>query len=266
MDLLKHAAEAVASPLGLTALLLLSGTAAACSRRRHRLGRGLLLAGGILFLAATFTPLAEILVWNLERDFAPLAVPPAGQPAPWIVVLSGYGEDHPGIPVTSTLTGETIGRLSEGVRLYRLSAGSKLVLSGGKLHEDSRPVAAIMADYLKQQGIAAEDIVTEERSLTTYENLVEIRKILGDRPFILVTSALDLRRAVAVARKLGMQPLAAPACIWMLQNWPRQMSWLQFGRALLEALADPTPQRWTYLQWAYHEYLGYVWYKILGRI
>lgn len=266
MDFLKHAAEAVSSPLGLTALLLLAGTAASFSRRRRQPARRLLLAGAALFLAGTFTPLAEILVWNLERDYPPLPAPPAGQPAPWVVVLSGYGEDHPGVPGTSALSGETIGRLSEGVRLYRLMAGSKLVLSGGRLHKDSRPVSVIMAEYLKQQGIPAEDILTEERSLTTYENMVEIRKILGDRPFILVTSALDLRRALAVARKQGMQPIAAPARIWMLQKWPRGMSWPQFGLAVLEAFADPSAERWTYLQLAYHEYLGYAWYGLLGRL
>lgn len=266
MDFLRHAAEAVLSPLGLTALLLLAGTAAGYSRRRRQLGRRLMLAGAALFLAGTFTPLAEILVWNLERDYPPLTVPPAIQPAPWVVVLSGYGEDHPGIPVTSGLTRETIGRLSEGVRIYRLMAGSKLVLSGGRVHKDSRPVSVIMAEHLKQQGIPAEDILTEERSLTTYENMVEIRKILQERPFILVTSALDLRRAMAVARKQGMQPIAAPACIRMLQNWPGEMSWSGFGLALVEAFADPSAERWVYLQWAYHEYLGYVWYRLLGRL
>lgn len=266
MEYIKRIIETVFSPMGVTTLLFLGGALLASTKRHSRWGRRFLLTGAVLFLVFTFSPLAEILIRNLESDYPPLLSPPASTPIRRIVVLSGYGEDHAGIPVTSALSEQTLCRLSEGTRLYRLLAGSKLLLSGGTLRTEDRPVAAIMADYLKQQGVPDQDILTEEESLTTYENLTQVKKMLGAEPFILVTSACDLRRAMAVARKLGMNAFAAPACIWTLQNWPLGMSWAEWSWSILEAFAYPSPARWSYLQWAYHEYAGYIWYKLLGRL
>jgi uncharacterized SAM-binding protein YcdF (DUF218 family) len=266
MDFIKRAVEIFFSPMGAMTLLLLGGAILALWKRHSQWGRRFLLTGTGLFLVFTFSPLAEILIRDLECDYPPLLAPPASIPIRKIVVLSGYGEEHPGIPITSAISEHTLCRLSEGIRLYRLLAGSKLLLSGGTLRTEDKPVAGIMANYLRQQGIPDQDILTEERSLTTYENLVEVKKMLGAEPFILVTSACDLRRAMAVTRKLGLNAIAAPACIWTLQNWPPAMSWSEWGLTFLEAFGDPSPTRWSYLQWAYHEYVGYVWYKLLGRV
>ena len=266
MESIMRAVETFFSPMGVMTLLLLGGAILTLTRRHSQWGRRLLLTGAALFLVFTFSPLAEILIRNLESDYPPLLVPPTSSPIRKIVVLSAYGEEHPGIPITSAVSEQTLCRLSEGIRLYRLLAGSKLLLSGGALRTEDKPVAAIMADYLRQQGIPDQDILTEERSLTTYENLDQVKKMLGAEPFILVTSACDLRRAMAVTRKLGMNALAAPACIWTLQNWPPAMSWSEWSWTFLEAFRYPSPTRWSYLQWAYHEYAGYVWYKLLGRL
>jgi len=93
-------------------------------------------------------------------------------------------------------------------------------------------LAKLMADFLRQTGVPAEDIIMEGKSRNTYENLAEVRKLVGSSPFILVTSACDQPRAVGVARKLQMNPLPAPACIWALQHYPAKMSVAQFGECL----------------------------------
>ena len=110
------------------------------------------------------------------------------------------------------------------------------------------------------------DIVVEGLSTTTYENLLEVKKIIGSEPFILVTSSGELRRAVAVARKLDMTPFPAPAAIWAARYYPAGMSWMQLGWKLLEDVGYPRTDRFSYLQRAYHEYLGYAWYWMLGRV
>ena len=86
--------------------------------------------------------------------------------------------------------------------------------------------------------------------------------MLGTQPFVLVASACDLPRAMAVAHKLGMHPIAAPACIWTLQHHAADLS----VREALEGLTTPSLQRLPRLQWAFHEYVGYLWYKVLGRV
>ena len=159
-----------------------------------------------------------------------------------------------------------VGRLVEGVRLYHEVSGARLIVSGGVVNQGHEPLAKLMADFLRQIGVPAKDIVMEGKSRDTYENLAEVRKLVGASPFILVTSAFHLPRAIAVARKLQMNPLPAPACIWALQAYPEKMSIAQLASSFFTGFAYPSTARLARIQWVYHEYLGYVWYWLLGRL
>ena len=266
MTILKRSIEICLSPIGIMTLLFLAGLIVTATRRTSRMGRRLIWGGVWLYLIFLFTPLAEVLVSNLERPVPPMLHPDTSAGIRAIVVLSGYGEDYSFLPVTSRLSGETIARMVEGIRLYRELPNVKFVVSGGVVREGDRPVASLMADFAKAMGIPERNVVTEMSSETTYENLAEVKKLIGSEPFILVTSACDLRRATAVARKLGMKPLAAPAAIWAAQQYPAGMSWLDWSRVLIRGVAKPSTSRFGYLQWAYHEYVGYAWYRALGRV
>ena len=66
--------------------------------------------------------------------------------------------------------------------------------------------ASVMADYAVTLGIPRENVIEEDRSVTTYENLLysmEIIQAEGLKQPTLVTLDLYTRRAVATARKLG---------------------------------------------------------------
>jgi len=127
-------------------------------------------------------------------------------------------------------------------------------------------MAAIMADFLQEMGVPRGDIRLEDQSRNTYENLREVRRMVRDHPFLLVATASDLRRAMAVAHKLDMAALPAPACIWATQRFPSGLTWVSWITHGVESLAYPSERRWSYLQWAYHEYVGYMWYAIHDRI
>ncbi len=266
MTVLKHLVEAIFSPIGIMTFLFAAGVLARMVWHQSRTGRHLIIGGIALYALFLFTPLAEVLVANLERAYPPLLHADPATGVRNIVVLSGYGEDHPSFPVTSQLSGDTVVRMVEAVRLYRELPGARLIVSGGVLREDDRPVANLMADLGKAMGVPERDVVIEGRSLTTYENLTEVQRIIGATPFLLVTSACDLRRAMAVARKLGMNPLAAPAGYWAAQKYPPGLSWREWLRNLSSGFLKPSMKRLIYLQWAYHEYAGYLWYRALGRI
>ena len=183
-----------------------------------------------------------------------------------IVILAGYADEYPGLPITSSISTQTIYSLSEGLRLYRLLPKSKLILSGGMVPGVKKSIAACMADFLLQTGVPAEDLIVEGKSSNTYENLVEVEKWVGFDPFILVASACDLRRAVAVAHKLKMNPIPAPAWIWMLQHYPPDMKLSDWVADFFICFANPSIDNLSRIQWAYHEYAGYAWYKLTGRI
>ena len=258
---LKALLEVFSSPVGLMTILFVSGILVRVFRPQSRMGYRLVWSGVGLYLVFLMTPLAEILFVNLERPYASMLHPDASVRT--IVVLSAYGEDSPFLPVTHKLTVETISRMVEGIRLYRDLPGARLIVSGGRLGEEEGPIANLMADFAKVMGVPNRDIVVEGLSTTTYENLLEVKKIIGSEPFILVTSSGELRRAVAVARKMGMKPLPAPANFWLAHQYSSGISWVDWGRMVIR---DTNSERFSYLQRAHHEYLGYVWYWILGRV
>jgi uncharacterized SAM-binding protein YcdF (DUF218 family) len=256
--------EVCLSPVGTATILLFAGSVLIAVRRRSPWGARLLAAGSVAYLVMLFSPVAEILIRGLERGYPALLEPDSAAGLSRVVVLSGYGEDNEGIPVTSNLSEQTVFSLVEGMRLYHKLPGSKLVLSGGALRDGDRPIASIMADFVTQLGVPPQDVIVEGKSQSTWENLSEVRKIVGESPFVLVAAACDLRRAVAVARRLGLRPVPAPSYIWAMQHFPENSP--AYYSALWKSFAYPSIERLYRVQWAWHEYLGYVWYKLLGRI
>ena len=265
MQVIKHLVEIIFSPGGILSILAASGVLLSLTGRHAHFARRLLTFSGLLFLVFVFTPLSEYLILGLEMDYPPMLHPPALPGIDRIVVLAGYAEDHAGFPVTSTITQQTMCSMSEGLRLYRLVPGSKLILSGGVARTGERPVAAAMSEFLQQMGVPGSDVIVEGNSQTTYENLVEVKRLVGPKRFILVAQGADLRRATAVARKLNMNSIPAPACLWTLQYHTNLSPSEQIGR-FFESFGHPSLDRLSRLQWAYHEYLGYAWYCIMGRI
>jgi uncharacterized SAM-binding protein YcdF (DUF218 family) len=265
MDILKKAVELIFSPLGITVLLIGIGIALNFTGKHARGSRRFLFAGGLLFLTFLFLPVSDYLIFQLERDYPPMLNPPAFLKVDRIVVLAGYAEEHPGFPVTTLVSEQTIYSMSEGLRLYRLLPGAKMIMSGGMVRDGEKPVAAAMSEFLQQMGVPAPDIMVEGRSQNTYENLVEVKKLVGSSPFILVAQACDLRRAMAVAKKLQMQPLAAPARHRALQ-YHLNKGMPEILKRYLESAVHLSVGRLEKIQWAYHEYIGYFWYQLLGRI
>jgi uncharacterized SAM-binding protein YcdF (DUF218 family) len=265
METTKRLIEIIFSPLGIVVLLTSAGIVLSFSKRRNRGGIRLLKGAGFLFLLFLFSPLARFLMLGLERQYPPLLKIPE-QKIDRIVVLSGYAEENRSFPITSNVSEQTICTITEGLRLYRLIPGAKLIMSGGVARSGDKPVAAIMADFLQQMGVPAPDLIVEGNSRNTYENLIEVKKLIGSSPFILVAQGCDLKRAAAVARKLGMQPIPSPAGLWAAQHHRLNMSIIERITDFFVSFAHPSIANLSRLQWAYHEYVGLLWYRLLGRI
>jgi len=264
MDILKNLLETWFSPLGILATLFVLGLFLSAFRRQSRMGHRLVWSGAGMYLIFVITPLAEVVYANLEHPYPSMLHPDAAVRT--VVVLVGYGEDLPFLSVTSKPSVEAVSRIAEGIRLYRELPAARLILSGGTVRRQDRPTADLTADFAMAMGVPKQDIVLEGLSTTTYENLLEVKRIVGSEPFILVTSSDHLRRATAVAHRLGMNPLPAPAAIWAARYYPAGMSWLEWGWKLVEDTGYSDANRLSYLQRAYHEYVGYIWYWMLGRV
>jgi len=83
---------------------------------------------------------------------------------------------------------------------------AKLIMSTGDNQGLGVSNASVMAEYAVSLGIPRHNLIEEDRSLTTYENLLYSMQIIqaeGLKQPTLVTLDLYTRRAVATARKLG---------------------------------------------------------------
>jgi uncharacterized SAM-binding protein YcdF (DUF218 family) len=85
---------------------------------------------------------------------------------------------------------------------------SKLIMSTGDNQMLGLPNSRVMADYAVSLGVPRQNVIEEDRSKNTYENLMYSMQIIRDQNLgqpTLVTLDLYTRRAVATARKMGWQ-------------------------------------------------------------
>jgi uncharacterized SAM-binding protein YcdF (DUF218 family) len=85
---------------------------------------------------------------------------------------------------------------------------AKVIMSTGDNQNLGINNSTVMAEYAVKLGFPAENVIEENRSINTYQNLLysaEIMDKLGLKRPTLVTIDLYTRRAVATAKKLGWQ-------------------------------------------------------------
>lgn len=101
-------------------------------------------------------------------------------------------------------------RLDKAIEVYRKDpTPPKLIPSGGQGSDESISEAEAMRGYLLSQGIPADDILLEDESKTTLENLKLSKKIIdgseGRKYTALVTSNYHVYRALRYCRKIGLR-------------------------------------------------------------
>jgi len=245
----RHFAESIVNPYFITLLLFALSLLLLCIRGDSRGVRAGLLLSLIGFLVLSTGWLPMVLTNKLENQHPVVEeVNPAIQ---WVVVLSGGQAVRDDLPVNNLLYSASIKRLVEGVRLYRQLPAAKLLLSGGT-YDGKMTEASQLAMLASWFGIPSRDVVLETDSINTADQAVAIKKILGNKPFYLVTSAIHMPRALAFCRQQGLTPIAAPTDFtyyWDDERW--------------EKTYLPNPKNPVYVNIAWHEILGRAWAWLL---
>lgn len=90
----------------------------------------------------------------------------------------------------------------------------KAVVSGGQGEDEDRTEASVMFDCLVDKGISPERILIEDKSTSTYENLLFSKQLLPDDidGITIISNDFHLTRASYLAKKIGLQSdvVAAP--------------------------------------------------------
>lgn len=183
-----------------------------------------------LFLIS-YHPVAYMLLSPLEKQYEKLSTMPAD------------------VEYLLFLGGDTKGRLYEVLRLYQINPKLKLITSGYEPYGGNGAVEA--AAMLTASGIPKEAILIRPHSKDTKEEVAMMQKLVGTQPFLLVTSAYHMPRAMAIFHKNGLNPVAAPTDFFA--HKPHYFPRLE--GANIEAVDS-----------ALHEYIGLLWYWIKGDI
>jgi uncharacterized SAM-binding protein YcdF (DUF218 family) len=242
MTILRLVALPLSNPLLLA--LILAGVGCLFMRGpRRRAGARFMLAGAAVAYFASTSLVGNALLGPLERKYPVFDASQALEVRDIVVLGSGY-EPHDNIPGTGALDPDGLARIVEGVRLARARADSRLLVSGGAL-PGHPPIAFGYAQLAADMGIRQSALTLLDRALDTDQEARDVAAKLGSAPFILVTSAHHMPRAMWLMRRAGANPLPAPTAQMVhAQRASQKFGLIPGSRALRKT------------ETALHEYLG----------
>ncbi len=199
---------------------------------------GLGLACFYLFATA---PLPNYLLGRLEGRLEPVTTTQKLAGIKYIVVLSGGLRQNEGLPPTSQLDDTSALRVAEGVRLFHLLSDEPALIMTGK--GPFGDLGSRMAALAESLGVPPEKLIPENQAKDTYGNATEVKNLVKNQPFLLVTSASHLPRSLRIFQKLGMKPKPAPGD-FRFTNYYSITDYVPTGSNLLN------------MELVIHEYLG----------
>jgi len=244
-------------PLSLICWFLIAALLLLVFRRGKSAGFCLFVA--IAILGVSTSPIVAHRVFaSLENQYPPVKI--ENTPSADVIVVLGGGIGLPLPPRLHADLNSDSDRVLHTARLFRAGKAPIVIASGGQVFPESqaKTESFYMSELLVEWGVAADAIIIEPNSRTTFENAVETKKILdskGIRNILLVTSAFHMPRAYATFKKLSIDATPAPTDFKILESdRPDIFSWIPS----VGALSANTK--------AFHEFLGTLIYRWRGWI
>jgi len=188
---------------------------------------------------------ATLLLSPLEYAYP--RVPDQPTPARAIVVLAAYAADDPNMPLSARPNSSGLFRVVEGALLWRRCPDCAVVVTGRS------PTTSVMAELLVALGVPRARVQLDNDADSTGASAMNVRRLFGDAPLYLVTSAGHMPRSMAVFARAGMQPLPAPTDYRL----PKDVAQAKWGLSVFHLECSDL---------AVHERVGLWWYRLRGRI
>lgn len=128
-----------------------------------------------------------------------------------LVLLAGIRRNNPELGGAGALSSLSLQRIDYGLALHRMT-GLPIVLSGGSVRGDTRPLAELGVDWLQGRA-GVTPLAVENGSRDTWENAqrsVEALRRLGIERVLLVTHAFHMPRAMLSADAADLDAVPAP--------------------------------------------------------
>jgi uncharacterized SAM-binding protein YcdF (DUF218 family) len=251
---LSKAIDFLAMPTSIILMLLLYGYVVRSEKTRKRVV-------GIIFILLLLFSNLPLVMWSFNQ-WEPQAVNLSDIKEQYDVgiLLSGglinpqqRDEDHASL-------GRSGDRVLQTYLLYHAGKIKKILVTGTSadgLIALKKGETRRAAELLVSWGVPARDIIFEEKARNTRENAVFSARILKQKfpsgKYILITSAFHMRRSAGCFEKAGIQTTIFPADFYGGYNS------MSFKDAVI-----PDPDAIAYFSVLWHEWIGYVVYKMVG--
>lgn len=104
-------------------------------------------------------------------------------------------------------------RVNHSIWLYQNGYADSLILTGGYSEGNEHSDAFIAKEYAVLQGIPEKDILIEEKSTITQENIEYAKSIMESNSYdtaVLVSDPLHMKRAMLMANDYGIKAYSSP--------------------------------------------------------
>jgi len=237
------------NPLPILYLLLLTGTLFLLLRRK-KTSRWFFLFSALWLLAITTSPFPRFVASRLENTYPPLlSFPVTDTSRPVNILVLGGGHTHDlRFPPNDQLSINALGRLAEGIRLYRQIPRSRLITSGYAGKEDISQAMVMYRTALLLGVDSSRLSLQEEPRITWHEALSYRQNFDTTATLIIVTDAIHMPRAMMLFRKAGLHPIAAPTNHLIKKGFYRPRPDISLGSGNIKMLEA-----------GFHELTGLVW-------
>jgi uncharacterized SAM-binding protein YcdF (DUF218 family) len=215
-----------------------------------------LSAAAALFIFGVL-PASHYLTAALESRFPQPQLPPR---LTGIILLAGSERPAVSQATGGPQVGRNGGRHLTAQRLARQYPDAKIIFSGGPLREPGKgPLetqAAVAAALLRDSGLDSRRVAFDENSPDTCETPINVLRMVQPQPgetWVVVTSAMHMPRTVACFRAAGWGSVIPQPADYRVALGAWNTGFFQIASNLL-LLDDAT-----------HEWLGLVYYRLVGR-
>jgi uncharacterized SAM-binding protein YcdF (DUF218 family) len=209
--------------------------------RKNKLGKTLLILGVLFYYFFSITVTSNFLLSSLENKYSFLEPEDMVKADKAVLLLGGREAD--------VLRGSEVLRIS-----YLKKHQVEIIISGTDPLLPESEEALGVKRFFVNRGLKEENIIIEGHSRNTWENTRNVKEIVQEEPFFLVTSAYHMERALREFAKIEANPIPAPTDFKARAEKYNIFSFL------------PDIQNFKHSELAAREYFGIVFYNFFSII
>ncbi len=220
-----------------------------------RLGVALLIISILFYYIFSITPTADLLLFPLERKYD---LPEESESTETIVLLTG-GTKSGDFLSSSNLSESTLKRAVKVAHLYFEKKQKPQIIVSGNNSISSENEALSVSKFLQSFDIPEENIILDKESENTYQSAKNVKRMIGEEPFLLVTSAFHMMRSVYLFNSFETNPIPVSCDFRAIPKG---------GYVWRYNILDffPQPSNLGKVNLAFHEYLGFSFYYLINYL